>query len=148
MIYIDSSSLLKILWEEPESREVREAVARESLVVVSALTELETEVQLRAKWLGGAVTKTRYNAYRTGLAAFQGVTPFEFRSLPGSVFERALLQHLSARQHCRTLDRLHLAAMGEFGLNRLMTNDLKQAQVARQLGYEIVSPGTTVSRRP
>jgi uncharacterized protein with PIN domain len=54
MSYIDSSSLLKTLWQEPESQAVREAIAGEEQVVVSALAELEAEVQLRAKWLGGA----------------------------------------------------------------------------------------------
>ena len=48
MIYIDSSSLLKTFWTEAESPAVREAIAGETLVVISALTELETEVQLRA----------------------------------------------------------------------------------------------------
>jgi len=140
MIYIDSSSLLKIFWDEPESQSVREAIASESQVMVSALTELETEVQLRAKLLGGAVTRARYNAYRNRLTAFHGTMPFEFRSLPGSVFEKALLQSLSAKLHCRTLDRLHLAAMDELGIDRLMTNDTKQASAARQL-YKVVSPG-------
>jgi predicted nucleic acid-binding protein len=141
MIYIDSSSLLKIFWDEPESRSVREAIASESQVMVSALTELETEVQLRGKWFGGAVTKARYNAYRKRLKSFRGTIPFEFRSLPGSVFEKALHQNLSAKLHCRTLDRLHLAAMDELGLDRLMTNDTKQANAARQLGFRVVSPG-------
>ena len=49
MSYIDSSSLLKTLWEEPESEAVRMAIAGEAQVVVSALTELETEVQLRCR---------------------------------------------------------------------------------------------------
>ena len=140
MIYIDSSSLLKVLWEEPESRAVRQAVAREAHVVVSSLAELETEVQLRAKWLGGAVTKARYNAYRNRLLSFREIAPFEFRSLPGSVFQKAILQHLAGKQHCRSLDRLHLAAMDELGLDRLLTNDSKQATVARHLGFEVVSP--------
>ena len=47
MIYLDSSCLLKLLLSEPESESVRQAVAREGDVVVSALTELETTVQLR-----------------------------------------------------------------------------------------------------
>jgi predicted nucleic acid-binding protein len=141
MIYIDSSSLLKTFWEEPESRGVREAISRETHVVVSALTELETEVQLRAKWLGGAVTKARYSAYRARLSAFRETSPFEFRSLPGSIFQKAISQHLEGKLHCRSLDRLHLAAMHELGVDRLMTNDSKQAMVARQLGYKVVSPG-------
>lgn len=141
MSYIDSSSLLKALWEEPESQAVREAIAGADRVVVSTLAELETEVQLRAKWLGGATTKARYQASRTKLASFQKTAPFEFRDLPGAVFRRAILQHVSGKWHCRSLDRLHLAAMAELGLRRLLTNDTKQAAAARAMGYEVVSPG-------
>ena len=141
MIYIDSSSLLKTLWDEPESGAVRVAIAGEAQVVVSTLTELETEVQLRAKWLGGATTKVRYHAYRARLASFRKTSPFEFRELPGAVFPLAIRQHVSGKWHCRTLDRLHLAAMSELGLRRLLTNDSKQAAAARALGYDVVSPG-------
>lgn len=141
MIYIDSSSLLKTLWEEPESDAVRVAIAGEAQVVVSTLTELETEVQLRAKWLAGATTRVRYNAYRAKLASFRKTAPFEFRELPGAVFQLAIRQHVSGRWHCRTLDRLHLAAIAELGLRRLLTNDSKQAAAARALGYDVVSPG-------
>ena len=141
MIYIDSSSLLKTMWEERESEAVRVAIAGEAQVVVSTLTELETEVQLRAKWLGGATTTVRYRAYRARLASFRKTSPFEFRELPGAVFQLAIRQHVSGKWHCRTLDRLHLAAMSELGLRRLLTNDGKQAAAARALGYDVVSPG-------
>ena len=47
MIYIDSSSLLKTIWEEQESEAVREMIAAEDQVIISSLAELETEVQLR-----------------------------------------------------------------------------------------------------
>ena len=120
---------------------MRLAIADETRVVVSALTELEAEVQLRAKWLGGAVTKARYDAYRTRLASFRKLSPFEFRELPGAVFQAAVRQHVAAKWHCRTLDRLHLAAMSELGLRRLLTNDGKQASAARALGFDVVSPG-------
>ncbi len=140
-LYLDSSSLLKTLWDEPESPAVRDAIAGEEHIVVSALAELETEVQLRAKRLGGALTKPRYDAYRATLQSFRTTAPFEFRELPGAVFRSAIDQHLSHRKpHCRTLDRLHLAAMGELGVRRLMTNDLKQAAAARAMGYQVVSP--------
>ena len=140
-VYLDSSSLLKTLWEEPESQAVREAIAREDQVVVSTLVELETEVQLRAKRLGGALTKARYTAYRTALQSFRNIAPFEFRDLPGAVFRRAVDEHLSRPTlHCRTLDRLHMASMGELGLRRLMTNDKKQATAAGAMGYDVVVP--------
>ena len=141
MIYIDSSSLLKTLWLEPESQMVREAIATEDQVVISSLTELETKVQLRAKWLAGGVTKTRYNAYRARLDSFRKTAPFEFRQLSGHVFQDALRQHLSGKRHCRSLDRLHLAAMVELGLDRLLTNDGRQADAARSIGYTVLSPG-------
>jgi predicted nucleic acid-binding protein len=141
MSYIDASSLLKTFWEEPESQAVREAIAGQDRVVVSTLAELETEVQLRAKWLGGATTKARYEAYRARLASFRDTAPFVFRDLPGVVFRQAIELHTSSKWHCRSLDRLHLAAMDELGLRRLLTNDIKQATTARALGYEVVTPG-------
>lgn len=140
-LYIDSSSLLKTLWQEPESAAVRNAIAAETRVVVSALTELETEVQLRAQWLGGAYTKKRYETYRAKLESFKSLEPFIFRDLPGTVFRRAIQQHVSERKfHCRSLDRLHLGAMGELGVRRLLTNDHKQAATARSFGYEVLVP--------
>jgi hypothetical protein len=36
---------------------------------------------------------------------------------------------------------LHLAAMEELGLKRLMTHDVRQAQAAAEAGFEVVRPG-------
>ena len=142
MIYLDSSCLLKLLLSEPESEAVRLAVAREGDVVVSALAELETTVQLRAGRLGALFGERRYRVYLDQLEAFREVDPFRFTPLPGTVFQTALRQHRSARQpHCRSLDRLHLAAMEELGLRRLMTNDTAQANGARGWGFEVLRPG-------
>jgi predicted nucleic acid-binding protein len=142
VIYLDTSCLLKLLLEEPESEAVRLAVARETEVVVSALTELETAIQLRAGWLAGEYRQARYRAYVARLHAFRETDPFRFRPLAGSVFETALHQDRRARRtHCRTLDRLHLAAMEELGLRRLMTNDVAEAAGAKALGFEVMSPG-------
>jgi uncharacterized protein with PIN domain len=102
VLYIDSSALLKLLWQEPESEAVRDHVASEDHVIVSSLAEPETHVQLTAAWLAGRYGKPR---------------------------------------HCRTLDRLHLAAMTELDVARLMTHDAVQAQAARALGFEVVIPG-------
>ena len=142
MLYIDSSALLKLLWQEPESGAVRDHVASEDAVVVSSLTELETQVQLTAAWLAGRYGKTRRERFRAKLQEFRATDPFRFRALPGNVFETALRQHAGAdRIHCRTLDRLHLAAMAELEVARLMTHDAVQAQAARALGFVVVIPG-------
>ena len=142
MIYLDTSCLLKLLLEEPESAAVRTAVAREAEVVVSALTELETAIQLRAGWLAGAYRQAVYRAYRRQLNALRALDPFRYRPLPGSLFATALRQDGAAgRVHCRTLDRLHLAAMEELGVRRLMTHDTAEAVGATALGFEVVTPG-------
>ncbi|MEK7701918.1 MAG: PIN domain-containing protein [candidate division NC10 bacterium] len=142
MIYLDTSCLLKLLLEEPASEAVRLAVARESEVIISALAELETAVQLRAGWLAGEYRERRYRAYVGQLNAFRETEPFRFRPLAGSLFQTARRQDRDARRiHCRTLDRLHLAAMEELGLRRLMTDDAAEAAGAKALGFEVVSPG-------
>jgi predicted nucleic acid-binding protein len=141
MTYIDSSSLLKTSWNEPESAAVRAVIAAEPRLVVSALTELEVEVQLRARLLAGSTTKAQYRAYRGRLASFRELEPFEFTSVSSDVFRAAIEQHVSSQEHCRTRDRLHLAAMERLGARRLMTNDGKQAATARALSYEVVVPG-------
>lgn len=145
MLYIDTSSLLKTFWEEPESAAVGRVIADEARVVVSSLTKLETEVQLRARWLAGGITQTRYKSYREAFLSYRELAPFVFLGLSGAVFDQAVKQQTgSGKVHCRTLDRLHLAAMEELGLRRLLTNDAKQAAAAKALGYEVFSPGAEV----
>ena len=145
MIYIDTSSLLKLLFNEPESSAIRQRVATEHDVRVSSLTRLEAQVQLKAGWLGGDYRKAKYQAYMKKLEAFGDMDPFHFAPLAGSVFETAMLQNSeSTKHHLRTLDRLHLAAMAELGISRLMTNDSHQAEVATHAGYDVVVPQSHV----
>ena len=118
---------------------MRDHVASEDLVIVSSLTELETHVQLTAARLAGRYGKAPWERFRGKLTEFRATDPFRFRPLPGSVFETALRQHIGAgRIHCGTLDRLHLAAMTELDVARLMTHDVAQARAARALGFEVV----------
>jgi len=142
MIYLDSSSLLKLLWNEPESSAVIDAIAAETGVVVSELAEMETSVQLKAAYLGGDYTLPRWRRLEAQFAALRNQPPYEFRTLPGAVFQTALRQHRrSGDVHCRTLDRLHLAAMAELKVSRLMTHDEVQFKAAVAAGFEVVRPG-------
>jgi len=142
MIYLDTSCLLKLLREEPESAAVRRAVEAESEAVVSSLAELETEVQLKAAALSGEIRTSQWRQYQAQLGALRDFDPFHFRYLPAAVFSTALRQHRHAHAaHCRSLDRLHLAAMEELKLKRLMTLDELQAKAARALDFEVVRPG-------
>jgi predicted nucleic acid-binding protein len=142
MIYLDTSCLLKLLLEEPESDAVRAAVETEATVVVSSLVELETEVQLKAAAAGGQIRTTQWRQYHAKLVAMRNFDPFHFRHLPAAVFSTALRQHRHPQAaYCRTLDRLHLAAMEELNLVRLMTLDESQAKAAKLLNYRVVRPG-------
>jgi len=141
MIYLDTSSLLKLFHEEPETDAVRQAVAAESEIIVSVLARLESRVQFKSRWLGGDYGKARYLAYVQELDQLAETDPFRFVDLTGSVFATAIHQEFAAISfHVRTLDRLHLAAMTELDVRRLMTNDTAQAVAAKALGWEVVTP--------
>ncbi len=142
MIYLDTSCLLKLLRDEPESADVRSAVNAEDEVVVSSLTELETEVQLKGASIGGEIRTSQWRQYQARLTAMRNFDPFHFRHLPAAVFQTALRQHRHPQAaYCRSLDRLHLAAMEELKQTRLMTLDETQAEAAEALGHEVVRPG-------
>ena len=83
----------------------------------------------------------RYLRMRERLAETMASHPFLIRPLASRVFSTALTQYSQSSIQCRSLDRLHLAAMEELALRRLMTHDERQAEAARELGYEVVMPG-------
>ncbi|MEI9960936.1 MAG: PIN domain-containing protein [Limisphaerales bacterium] len=142
MIYLDSSSLLKLLWNEPDSALTIDALAVESVVIISVLAEIEVAVQLKAAYLGGDYTLSQLRRFEAQLAVFRNQPPYEFRTLSGVVFQTALRQHRNSGDlHCRSLDRLHLAAMEELRVPRLMTHDEGQAKAAIEAGFEVVRPG-------
>ena len=141
MIYLDSSCLLKLFLDEPESAAVRIAVSKEDEVIVSTLTRLETQIQLKSGWLGGNYGKSRYLAFMDELDALLKSAPFLFVDLGGNVFSTAIRQDWKAGPfHLRTLDRLHLASMQELNVRRLITNDANQSAAATALGFEVVMP--------
>ena len=78
---------------------------------------------------------------RDDLSLITDNTPFETPKLSWTVFATAATQHGIAKTHCRSLDRLHLAAMEELQISHLMTHDARQAEAAREPGYEVLSPG-------
>ena len=137
MVYLDTSSLLKLIWPEQESEMVAERIGREAAVLVSSLTELESRIQITAGYLRGAYSLARARRLRRELESLLDSEPFEQRALSGAVFGTAQIQHTryGGIGFCRTLNRLHLAAMEELGLTRLLTNDLQQAEAARAAGF-------------
>jgi predicted nucleic acid-binding protein len=141
MIYLDPGSLLKLVWNEPDSSAVVDAIGAEDAVVISMLAEVETLVHLKAAYLGGEYNAPQWRRLEARFSVLRHQSPYYFRDLPGSVFQTALRQHRnSGAMHCRALDRLHLAAMEELGILRLMTNDEGQAKAAAAAGFEVIRP--------
>jgi uncharacterized protein with PIN domain len=137
MVYLDTSSLLKLIWQERETEIVAERVSREDAVLVSSLAELESKIQITSGYLTGNYPLSLSRRLRRELDQMLSSEPFHRRSLSGRVFDLAEIQHTrhGLNGFCRTLDRMHLAAMEELGLKRLITNDLKQAEAAHALGF-------------
>lgn len=143
-LYLDTSCLLKLFFLQPESASVVAALACEDHVVVSELARLEAETQLRARLVGGVLTKSKHRRILAELTRTLSLDPFVSVAFPVDAFEGARKITESAKVHCRTLDLLHVAAMTALGLNRLFTNDRTQSKVARSLGLLVKMPGGSV----
>jgi predicted nucleic acid-binding protein len=140
--YLDSSCFVKFLYDEPGSEDVRQVISAETEVIVSSLTELEAEIQFKGALLGGEIRISQFRQVQARLAALRNLDPFHYRPLPAAVFSTALRQHRHPQAaFCRALDRLHLAAMEELNVSRLITLDETQAKVALLLGFQITFPG-------
>jgi predicted nucleic acid-binding protein len=141
MIYIDSSCLVKVILFEESTEAVLRAIANENSILVSGLAELETLIELKAGYMGGTYGLERWRHLEAQLRTLSSEEPFVFRPVPNGIWDIAFRQHRNSRDvHCRTLDRLHLAAAERFGLNRIMTRDAGQARAAEELGFEVIVP--------
>lgn len=141
MIYIDTSCLVKVLLFEESSEAVIRALAKERNVVVSSLAELETLIELKAGYMGGDYGLEKWRRLELRLHVMRNEEPFTFRNVPNGVWDVAFRQHrASPDTHCRTLDRLHLAAAEKMGITRIMTRDAAQARAAEELGFDVVVP--------
>jgi len=141
-VYLDTSCLLKLLFPEPETARVLELVAGEQQVVVSSLARLEALVQILGREEGRYITRRTGASLRRALDALVLRSPFEQTASPPHLDRIAedQLRDRARSAHCRTLDRLHLAAMQGLGLRRLLTNDDQQRAAAVALGFDVATP--------
>ncbi|WP_221032661.1 PIN domain-containing protein [Actomonas aquatica] len=139
-LYIDTSCWLKLLFPEPESAAVAALMGAESLVVVSSLVRVEAEQQIASRRAGGLLTAAKHKKVQRAMNDLLGMEPFQARELGGVLWPLALEQIARAKEPCRTLDRLHLAAMAELGVTRILTHDRRQEAAAREMGYAVVVP--------
>jgi len=139
-IYIDTSCLWKLLMPEQGSAETQKILEEEPRIIVSSLAELEVQLQLQAMMLGGSLRPMRHAAFLAKLAEMRDLPPLVHQTTPADLARVATIQIRSSPTYCRTLDRLHLAAMEALGVRRLLTNDDHQAAAARALGFGVILP--------
>jgi predicted nucleic acid-binding protein len=141
-LYLDTSCLLKLLFAEPDTPRVASLLVGEPRVVGSTLARLEALVQIHGRAAGGHLARRAARRLVARLDSMLEAWPFELVPSSGTLIATAEAQLRGAAgvSHCRTMDRLHLAAMQELGLGRLLTNDESQARAAAALGFAVVRP--------
>jgi predicted nucleic acid-binding protein len=141
-LYLDTSCLLKVFFQEPETDRTLALISAEPRVLVSFLTRLEILTQIHGRVAGGLLSAAKAVRLRQRVDAVLKLAPYEQVRCPADIIEIAEGEiNLSARTgYCRTLDRLHLATMQALSVHRLLTNDDVQAAAARALGLDVVLP--------
>jgi Predicted nucleic acid-binding protein, contains PIN domain len=125
--YLDSSAIVKLAVQEPESAALRRYLRRRRPLVSSALARTEV---LRALLPGGeeAIARGRGVLARLDLVRVND----RVLSAAGTLLPMEL----------RSLDAVHLATARQLGsaLVQIVSYDDRMAEVARQLGHRVSSP--------
>lgn len=125
--YVDSSALVKLVVEEPESVPLRRYLRRRSNLISSALARTEV---LRALLLEGEVAMTRGRAV---------LSRIELVRVNDRVLNAAGVLMPAG---IRSLDAIHLATANELGtdLSVIVTYDDRMVDAARRLRMRTASP--------
>ena len=141
-VYLETSCLLKLVLDEPDSSAVENALEGETDIIVTTLAQLEAENVLLAMRLGGELSKREHAVAVQALGQLISGVPFRLVPVPADAFELARGQLEADAPHCRTLDRLHLGIAVALGQQRIVTNAQAQASAARALGFEVLPAKT------
>lgn len=130
-IYVDSSSLLKLYFDEPDSDACEALLLSDPSWVTARLTNVEVRRNLTRQLKGRTLAQAREQFQRDWLT----MTIVE---LSDELCESAA--NLAEIHTVRTLDALHLAAarLAGGGVLPFVTYDLRQAQAARELGWSVL----------
>jgi len=106
IVYLDTSSLLKIFVNEPGSPEVAELVARSERVATSLVTYAEGRAALARARRGSRLTDPEF---ATALAAFEGEWPtYSVQGVSHVLVREA--GELADRHFLTVIDAIHLAS--------------------------------------
>ena len=124
--YYDSSALVKLILDEPDSVALRAYVRQEPPGISCALVRTEV-VRVFREQSADAIRHAR-----------ETLGEMELLELDDDLLDAAALLPAPVR----SLDAIHLAAALSLGseLSALVTYDERMARAARELGLEVVSP--------
>ncbi len=129
-LYADTSALLKRYIDELDSDEAEAHLGSDPALVTGRHAVVEVRRNL-ARMLGGTQLLAARAAFAEDLAAFSLV------ELDDRTCELAAT--IAEESGVRTLDALHLGAARRLGTAlTFLTFDIRQAQVARSLGFAVV----------
>ncbi len=126
-VYLDSSALVKLVVEEPESRSLRRFLRRRPVRVSSALARVEVLRAVRAHGREAWIRARRVLARIRLLRLSDDVLDEAAQLDPGVL---------------RSLDAIHLASARALGgdLESVLTYDERMRQAAELLGLDVESP--------
>src|SRR5262249_26329415 len=112
-VYLATNCLLKKLFPQPETSRTLELIASEERVVVSSLGKIEALTHLHGRVAGGHLSRATAKRLAQRLDVLLEAAPYDLMTSPITIYELAAAQlaSFSARDYCRSLDRLHLATM-------------------------------------
>jgi predicted nucleic acid-binding protein len=130
-LYIDASALLKLYLDEPDSDRAEEIMSADP----EWITGRHTKVEVRRNLARALKDRAHGAAERQFQRDWEGMSVVE---LTREVCDVAV--EIAVTTHARSLDALHLAAARVVGGGTLpfLTFDLRQAQVARTLGWVVL----------
>ena len=131
-LYVDSSTLLKLYFEEPDSGRAEEVLTSDPDWITARVTSVEIRRNLARELEGRDLAAARRQFERD----WENTSVVE---LTPEVCEAAA--ELAEVTGARSLDALHLGAAKVVGGGALpiVTFDLRQAQAARSLGWVVLS---------
>lgn len=130
-LYVDASALLKLYFEEPDSPLAEGILSSDREWITARHTQVEVRRNLARQLTGEDLRAARAQLDRDLRATF-------LVELTAEVCEAAT--EIAEVAGARTLDALHLGAAKVVGGGTLpfVTFDLRQAQVARSLGWTVL----------
>ena len=130
-VYVDSSALLRLYVDEPESIACERGLDSHDSWVTARLTEVEVRRNL-ARLLQGKALRYARSDFETDWGRMYVV---ELDPMTCSTAAQ-----IAEATGARTLDALHLGAAQRVGGGALplLTYDVRQAQVARSLGWYVL----------